>query len=88
MIRTKSRVYGETNDPNTVESSGTITVNKWLRGGGNKTISGFTPGANHILITTGTGTISSISLVGQFNKLIGTDEDGNIVLIDRGEIDD
>lgn len=88
MIRTKSRIYGELNDPDTIESSATITVNKWLRGGGNKTISGFTPGPNVVLVTDGNGNISSLSLIGQYNKFICTDDEGNIVLIDGSEISD
>ena len=86
MIRTKTRILGEVNDANTVESSSTITVNKWLKGGGNKTIIGFTPGPNKVLLTDGSGNITTLDLVGQANKLIGTDATGNIVLYDRSEL--
>jgi len=89
MIRTRSKIYGEANDSNTVEATHTTTVNKWLKGRGNKTIGGHIPGSNQILITDGSGNMSTLSLIGQFNKFIGTDDEGNIILVDRSEpVDD
>lgn len=83
MIRTKTKIYGETNHPDTVLSSATIAVDKWLVGAGNKSVVGLTPGPNQILITNGDGTISVLDFNGQSNKLIGTNANGDIVLVDR-----
>lgn len=88
MIRTRNKIYGEENDPDTVISTSTTTVGRWLKGGVNKTIYGFLPGANKILVTDGNGNITTLSLIGRYNKVIGTDDAGNIVFIDRSELDD
>lgn len=83
MIRTKHKIYGEVNHPDTVTSPTTITINKWLKGNGAKALTGFTPGPNKLLITDGNGNIEVLDFNGRSNKLIGTDASGNIVLIDR-----
>lgn len=84
MIRTKTKIYAETNDPDTVLAGLTPANNKWITGAGNKLISSYDPGPNRILITDGAGGITALNFNGQSNKLIATDASGNIVLIDRG----
>jgi len=84
MIRTKEKILGEINNPDTVTLPVTVTVNKFLTGNGNKTITNFTPGPNKLLITDGNGNLTTLDFSGQTNKIIGTDASGNIVLVDRG----
>ena len=88
MIRTKSKIYAEANDPNTVTSLAAIVNNKWLRGKQLKRISNYTPGPNAILVIDELGRVSRLVMTGQVNKFIGTDAEGNIVLLDRSEISD
>ena len=84
MIRTVNKVYGEPNDPNTVLASTDLGVNKLIVGSGNKGIKAFTPGPNQLLITDGIGNVTALPL-NAGNKAIGTNEFGDIVLIDREE---
>lgn len=88
MIRTKSKIYGELNDPNTVTSNIATQNNKFLIGDGLKKLITYTPGPNTILIVDALGRVGRLMLTGQTNKYIGTDGDGNIVLIDRSEFSD
>lgn len=82
QVRTKSKVYGETVHEDAVTSQTTIVVDRFVIGNGVKEIREFIPGPNTILVSLGDGTISMLDFHGQTNKLIGTDEDGNIVLLE------
>lgn len=87
MIKTNSRIYGEPNDPNTVIASTDLNINDTLNlivGNGNKGVKAYTPGSNKLIISNGDGTLGVLDL-GVANKAIGTDSEGNIVLIDREE---
>ena len=84
MIRTKDKILAEAIDPNTVVAGLTPPANKWIKGGSGKQLLTHNPGPNRILVTDGNGNISALSFHGQFNKLIGTDENGDIIFIDRG----
>jgi hypothetical protein len=84
MIRTATKIYGEPNDPNTVIASTDLGVTNLIVGAGNKGIKAITPGPNQLFITDGTGNITTLAL-GVANKAIGTNEVGDIVIIDREE---
>jgi len=86
MIRTKNKIYGEMNDPNTVLLPLEGLVDVWLQTDGNKAIKVFEPGPNKILIINGIEGayyLGTLSWHGQIDGLIGTDEFGNIVFISR-----
>lgn len=82
MVRTKSKIYAETVHPDTLTAATEITVDQFVVGKGLTEIEGFNPGPNAILISNGDGTINVLSFNGQANKVIGTDDDGNIVLLE------
>lgn len=84
MIRTKDAIYGEVNDPNTVEASGTLTTDTTVVGAGNKGVQTLSYPPNRILIVKADGTLDLLDFNGLANKVIATDDDGKIVLIDRG----
>jgi len=86
LIRTKNKIYGEINDPNTVLLSENSLADMWLIGKGNKAIGNYAPGANKILIIDNIDNIfylSTLTWYGQSDGLIGTDENGDIVLISK-----
>lgn len=82
MIRDKNKIYGEANDPNTVLAAGTLGVDRYIVGAGNKGVKQFAPGAKRILITGADGLAGSFAF-GTPNKAIGTDGNGNLVLLDQ-----
>ena len=88
MIRSKNKIYGEPNDPNTVLAPTSPSPNQWIVGDDLKNITAYLPGPNRILITNGTGQLTALSFSGQANKIIGTDDSGNIVLYDRSDLYD
>lgn len=81
MIRDNSTVYGEANNPNTVLASGTLTENQLIVGAGNKGIK--------ILLSTGKNIVWIQNGIVQLlpftaaNKVLGTDESGNLVWLDQ-----
>lgn len=83
MIRTRTKIYGEVNDPNTVEMATNTNSRSWVTSSGNKSITKIPAQTRRLLITDGDGNVATLNLTGQTNKVIGTDELGNIVLIDR-----
>lgn len=88
MIRSKNKIHGEVNDPDTALATVDIYIPKYLVGSGNKglrNVDHATPGVtNQILIVNADGTIGLLSFDEQHDKLIATNEVGDIVLIDRG----
>ena len=88
MIRTKTKAYGEINNVNTVlhNTSQGISGFKLPIGKGNKSIGAleYSSSRNGLYIVKGNGEISVLPLLA--DKLIGTDADGNIVLIDSEDI--
>lgn len=82
MIRMSNKIYGELNNPNTIIANTDLGSGHLIVGNGNKGVKAFNPGPNQLFITDGNGNISTLALnVG--NKAIGTNEVGDIVLIDR-----
>lgn len=81
MIRDNNRIYGEMNDPNTVLASGTLTANRYVVGAGNKGVKTVSPGAKRIMTTDSSGNVASFAF-GTPNKAVGTDANGNLVLLD------
>ena len=84
MIRTANKIYGEINDLNTVLANSDLGTGKLIVGNGNKGIKTFTPGPNQLLIVNENGEVDTLPL-NLGNKAIGTNEVGDIVLIDRDE---
>lgn len=80
MIRDKSKIYGEPNNPNTVLATGTMTPNRLVVGAGNKGVKTFEPPEGFSLINSNSGIVEAFPLAP--NKLIGTDANGNLVLKD------
>lgn len=83
MIRDNNKIYGEVNDPNTVLSQGILPNNELIVGDGNKSIKTFSPGGNNIIYLKN-GVVSSFPL-NMSNKMLGTDESGNLTLLDYNE---
>lgn len=83
MIRDNNKIYGEVNDPNTVLSSGQLLPDKLVVGNGNKSIKTFDASSNSIIqILNGKVVAFNINMA---NKIIGTDENGNLALLDYTE---
>lgn len=81
MIRTRTKIYGERNDPNTV--LGTNLTDQLVVGAGNKGVKTFAPGPTQLFIVNN-GIISSVQL--SPNKIIATNDNNEIVLIDSEEV--
>jgi len=81
MIRSSAKIYGEVNNPDTVLATTELVTNKFIVGDGNKGIKVAEIGPNAMLISNEDGTVTGLDLLP--NKAIGTDEFGDIVLLDR-----
>lgn len=80
MIRTKHKIYGEKNDPNTVIAGGTLTDSALIVGAGNKGIKTLlSTGRNLIYVKD--GIVKQLPFTAA-NKVLGTDENGNLVWLD------
>ena len=80
MIRDKSRIYGEKNDPNTVIATGILNDNNLIVGAGNKGIKNLET-SGKVLIWIKDGVVKQLPIV-MANKILGTDENGNLVWLD------
>lgn len=78
MIRDKDKIYGEPNDPNTVLASGSLPDGKLIVGAGNKGIKTYTFTNNKSIIYIVNNQITELP-ISIPNKVLGTDEDGNLV---------
>lgn len=87
MIRTKDKILGEPNDPNTVLASGFLTDGSLLVGAGNKGIKSYIAKDESILISGLGGEVSEFNYRIP-NKLIGTDESGSLKLYNRPKYTD
>jgi hypothetical protein len=65
-----------------VTSNATIVADYFLLGDNVKKMKGFDPGPNTILVSKGDGTMDVLSFNNQVNKVIGTDANGDIVLLE------
>lgn len=83
MIRDITKIYGEPNDINTVLASDILTNNGLIVGNGNKSIKVFKVN-NNSLITILNGKVEAFPL-NMPNKMIGTDENGNLALLEYNE---
>lgn len=81
MIRDKTKIYGEPNDPNTVLANGLLNSGNLIIGDGGKKIKEFVAPNKSLIYGTGSG-IASFDY-GVANKIIGTDANGNLVLKDQ-----
>lgn len=81
MIRSKLKIFGEANDPNTVLATGTLTNDQLVVGAGNKGIKSFIPGARKLLYTNASGELKAFDYSTP-NKLIGTNSTGDLILKD------
>lgn len=90
MIRTKNKIYGEVVHPDTVTMTPLLPVFDnsalWVKGNNYKTITKLPLNTRRLLIADNNGDITELNLAGQTNKIIGTDEFSNIILIDRGDL--
>ena len=82
MIRSKTKIYGDLNDPNTVIMPATTGNNRLLLGNDMRTLVPLQLGDKRLIIVQD-GIVSGLNYGTQFNKVIGTDGEGNIVLLDR-----
>lgn len=82
MIRDNNNIYGEANNPNTVLAAGTLSENTLIVGAGNKGVKNLlsTNSKNILWIKNGIVQTLPITLA---NKVLGTDENGNLVWLDR-----
>lgn len=80
MIRDKDTIYGEVNDPNTVIAEGILNEGALVVGAGNKGVKILeSTGKQIIWIQNGIVKQLPISFA---NKVLGTDQDGNLVWYD------
>lgn len=87
MIRTKDKILAELNDLNTILSPNRLVVDDVIIGDGNKAINFFHHQIGKVLlISRKDGTLATLD-ISQPNKVIGTDENGEIVLYDRSDIE-
>lgn len=77
MIRDANKIYGEANDPNTVLASGTLQEGSLIIGAGNKGVKTLLSTGKDILYIRN-GVIIQLPFA-QANKVLGTDESGNLV---------
>lgn len=81
MIRDRNQIYGEPNDPSTVLSETELPSGCFVVGIGNRGVKKFEPGNSKLVITDKYGNASSLPY-NSANKVVGTDEDGNLVMRD------
>lgn len=81
MIRDKDKIYGEPNDPNTVLAGGTLDLNNLIVGAGNKGVKKL-ESTGKVLIWVKDGIVQQLPVVSA-NKVLGTDENGNLVWLDK-----
>ena len=87
MIRTKDKILTEPNDFNTIIYDAASTdANRFVIGAGNKGIktTHLNLGANRLMVVNADGILNPLELTS--NKIIGTDDQGNIVLYDKIDI--
>lgn len=77
MIRDATTIYGEPNDPNTVLASGILTQDALIVGAGNKGVKTYSSVGKQLLYLRN-GEIQELSFA-VANKVLGTDENGNLV---------
>lgn len=77
MIRDASTIYGEVNDPNTVLASGILSQDSLIVGAGNKGVKTYNSVGKQLLYLRN-GEIQELSFA-VANKVLGTDESGNLV---------
>lgn len=86
MIRTKDKILAEVNDPNTVLSTTSLTINGLICGVGNKAVIDYTPSGNKVLIVSRkNGSLYPLH-INKPNVVIGTDSEGEITLYDRSDV--
>ena len=81
MIRDKDKIYGEVNNPNTVIAGGTLTDGNLIVGAGNKGVKTLTSTGKQ-LIWVHNGVVETLT-ISAANKVLGTDESGNLVWLDK-----
>lgn len=77
MIRDKNKIYGEANNPNTVLADGTLLEDNLVVGAGNKGIKTLLSEGKAI-IWVKDGIVKQLPFTAA-NKVLGTDENGNLV---------
>lgn len=82
MIRDKTKIYGEPNDPNTVLAEEVLTTGKLLIGAGNKKVKVLDLVGKQLIYQNSSGIASGFNY-NVANKIIGTDANGNLVLKDQ-----
>lgn len=82
MIRDKDRIYAEVNDPNTVLASGSLVNGQVIIGTGNKGVQTYVGSNKSLLYQDTAGNLNSLPY-NQASKLIGTDVNGNLTLINH-----
>lgn len=84
MIRDKSKIFGEQNDPDTVLSKSIMKDGALVLGAGNKGVkvldlsTVFVPA---IIYIDATGSVNVLSTKGQENKVLGVDGNGNLKFV-------
>lgn len=81
MIRDKNKIYGEPNDPNTVIATGTLTANSLIVGAGNKGVKSLLS-SDKTIIWIKDGIVQQLP-INVANKILGTDENGDLVWLDQ-----
>ena len=83
MIRTKTKILGEPNNPTAVSMDKNI-VSGWAIGAGNKKVKTTSKPVTSKLFIIKNGILSELTL--SSNKAIATDANGNIILINRSDV--
>lgn len=87
MIRTKDKILGELNTPNTVTKSNSAGAHRLMVGQNNRQVQAKLFNTNVVtLLIANKGVLEPMVLNQAFNKAIGTDSNGKIILIDRSTL--
>lgn len=81
-IRSKSKIFGETNSPFTVTVESDLATDKYVISAGSRRVKSYSPGAKRIMITDAAGNASSFNY-NQPNKLIGVNQNGQLTLFSQ-----
>lgn len=84
-IRTKTKLFGEPNSPNTVLAPTSLVPNKYVVGSGGKTLKTLVPSGKSLMYINQNSKLAAFPL-NTPNRLVGTDGNGNLTLIVRSGI--
>ena len=86
MIRNRTKIFAEMNDPNTCVSNDTLSLGKLIIGAGNNTLKILNTSQQGLLITTANGNAQFLLVpIGDAgkNKLLGVNNNGQLTWVNK-----